>query len=83
MMESLSEDASYGDGDLVELAYQYLSAKSYPAGCTDNKKRTIRKKAKRFEVRNGELCYKEKVKGKASSCLDSYFAPCVCFYSIN
>ena len=68
MMESLCEDAgSYDDADLVELAYEYITSKHYPAGCTENKKRTIRKKSKRFEVRDGELCYKMKLKGTTSS----------------
>lgn len=67
-METLYEDAaSYDDADLVELAYEYITTKSYPAGCTENKKRTIRKKSKRFEVRNGEMCYKMKQKGKVST----------------
>ena len=65
VMESLCEDAgSYDDADLVELAYEYITSKHYPAGCTENKKRTIRKKSKRFVVWNGELCYKMKLKKK-------------------
>ena len=67
-MESFSNDASKAEKDLVELAYQYISTKSYPPGCPESKKRIIRKKAKRFEVRDGELCYKKKVKGKVSNC---------------
>jgi len=66
-MESFSLDTSCAETDLVEQAYQYLSTRSYPTGCSDNRKRVIRKKAKRFEVRDGELYYKKKVKGKVSN----------------
>ena len=40
--ESESED------DLLELAYDYKLNGSYPEGCTLNKKRSIRRKADRY-----------------------------------
>ena len=57
-------DESYEEGDLVEQAYLYVTTLGYPAGCTDNRKRVIRKKAKKFEVKEGELFYKKRCKGK-------------------
>ena len=35
---------------LVELAFQYVTNQGYPEGCSDGRKRTIRRKAKKFEV---------------------------------
>ena len=52
--------------DLVELAYQYVTNHSYPEGCSDGRKRTIRWKAKKFEAVGGELFYKHKIKGRVS-----------------
>ena len=40
---------------------------TYPPGCTENRKRVIRTKAKKFELRDGELFYKQKQKGKVLS----------------
>ena len=45
--------------DLVDEAYRYITTKTYPPGCTANKKRTIRKKSQKFEVRDGEIFYKD------------------------
>ena len=48
------------DADLVDLVYMYLSTKSYPKVCSENKKRIIRKKCACFRVdKGGELQYKE------------------------
>ena len=49
---------------LIEHAYTYLREKTYPDGCSDTKKRVIRKKAAKFEVKDGELYYKQKQNGK-------------------
>ena len=54
------------DDDLVELAYQYAVNQSYPEGCSDSRKRTIRRKAKKFAVIDGELFYKHRIKGRVS-----------------
>ena len=45
--------------DLVQKAYIYITEGTYPGGATANEKRVIRKKAKKFAVRNGELVYKK------------------------
>ncbi len=51
----------------VEQAYAYLTTSTYPAACTENKKRVIRKKSCKFLVKDGELCYKQKKKGQVHS----------------
>ena len=51
------------DGALLEDAYLYITTSAYPEGCTDSRKRVIRKKAKKFHVSEGELFYKKKQKG--------------------
>ena len=32
------------EADLVKLAYQYVTTKTYPEGCMENRKRTVRRK---------------------------------------
>ena len=61
-------DPSYSadEDDLVDKAYTYVTEVRYPEGCLPNQKRTIRKKAAKFVVGNGELMYrkyKRKTKG--------------------
>ena len=57
------ESADERDVDLVEQAYRYLTDKTYPNGATENRKRAIRNKAKRFIIKDGELKkQKEKVR---------------------
>ena len=46
--------------DLVQEVYIYLTAKRYPDGVSEGKKRVIRKKATKFMI--GELLYKHKKK---------------------
>jgi hypothetical protein len=50
-------DASSGNeqDDLVQEAYIYLVEHRYPPNCSQQRKRTIRRKAEKFEVRDGEL----------------------------
>ena len=43
----------------ADLAHQYITTNTYPPGCSDNRKRTIRKKSKKFTIEKGELFYKE------------------------
>ena len=50
--------------DLVEQAVTYVLKKSYPENCTENEKRVIRKKSKKFAVKDGEVFYKKTIKGK-------------------
>ena len=53
------ESADERDVDLVEQAYRYLTDKTYPNGATENRKRAIRNKAKRFITKDGESFYKK------------------------
>ena len=58
------ESAEERDVDLVEEAYRYLTDKTYPNGTTENRKRAIRNKAKKFIIKDGELFYRKKQKEK-------------------
>ena len=40
---------------LIEKAFDYLTRKTYPPGCSKNDKRVIRRKAEKLEERNGEI----------------------------
>ena len=46
--------------DLIEQACIYLMEKTYPEGCTLNRKRQIRKRAEKLHIVNGELYYAPK-----------------------
>ena len=60
-MAALNEER---DLQLLEEAYVYLTEKKYPSGCSDVRKRVIRKKSQKFVVKDGELFYKQQKKGK-------------------
>ena len=45
------------DDDLIEETVTYISEKRYPDGCSNNKKRQIRKKSEKFVLKNEELYY--------------------------
>ena len=47
------------ENDFLEKAYTYITSKTYPDGASSNEKRTIRRKAAKFVVRNGELLYRK------------------------
>lgn len=49
-----------GTGDLVQEAYIYLTEHRYPPGCADSRKRSIRKKAGKFVVHDGEMFFKKR-----------------------
>ena len=44
---------------LLEEAFTYRTKGKYPEGVSENRKRVIRKKANEFEVKDGELYYKQ------------------------
>ncbi len=48
-------DAEVRDQELVKEAFNYLTTSTYPPGCTENRKRVIRKKAKKFVLKDGQL----------------------------
>lgn len=62
-METSGE--SNHESDLVEQVFTYVTSRVYPDGCSDTKKRIIRRKSKKYEVKGGELFYK-KCNGKVS-----------------
>ena len=51
------------DNDLLEKAYIYLTERRYPENSSSNDKRIIRRKAAKFNMRDGELFYKKRVLG--------------------
>lgn len=57
-------DSEEKDQLLVEQAFVYLTTSKYPVDCSENRKRVVRKKSKKFELRDGELFYKQKQKAK-------------------
>ena len=69
MKESMASDNLDSDvnkeKDLLEKACVYLDLLegSYPEGSKLNEKRVIRRKAAKFEARNGELWYKKTKRG--------------------
>ena len=63
-MERPLEPEEDKDQELIELACVYLTTSTYPEGCTENRKRVIRKRSKKFVMKDGELYYKYKCKGK-------------------
>ena len=64
-MDSASDGGDEG-GDLIDNVYQYLSQKRYRLGCTEAGKRVIRRKAEHFVLKDVELYFKRKQKGKVS-----------------
>ncbi len=49
---------------LVGQVFFYLSRGEYPEYCCASRKRVIRRKATKFQVKDGELLYLTKVKKK-------------------
>ena len=63
-MDVLSNLNEEGQRDLLDEAYLYITEGRYPDGCGADRKRTIRRKAKKFTVNSrGELFFRKK-KGK-------------------
>ena len=73
----MDRDDDYADKEaqLVEEAYVYLTTKKYPIESAENRKRIIRKKSMDFHTENGELCYKQKQKGKVGFCTFLEYLP--------
>ena len=60
------------DIDLVDSAFLYLTQFQYPNGCSDARKRAIRKKAGMFIIRDGVMFFKKKKKGKVMMKVKSF-----------
>ena len=63
-----SEDESEFENELIEDVCDYVSNKTYPAGADKNRKRIIRRKAKKIVVRHGEVYYKKKKREVCNLC---------------
>ena len=66
------EDYIVEDIDLVDSAFLYLTQFQYPNGCSDARKRAIRKKAGMFIIWDGEMFFKKKKKGKVMMKVKSF-----------
>ena len=66
--ENETQNDEENDVVLVEKAYLYLTDGSYPEGATKNDKRSIRRKAGRLNIRDGELYYKKRGGVEVSTC---------------
>ena len=51
---------------LVKHTIAYIATKRYPEECSEQLKRTIRRKSKKFIGRDGEIFYLKNLKGKVS-----------------
>ncbi len=45
---------------LVQAAYNYITMKIYPPGCSRDMKRSIRRKSEKFVLVDGEMFFKKK-----------------------
>ena len=73
--KDLKEKEGGAKPDLVEQAVTYVLKKSYPENCTENEKRVIRKKSKKFVVQDGKVFYKKTIKGKVRHPIIEFY-PC-------
>ena len=55
------------DHYLLEAALKYTRDGSYPSTCTAALKRSIRRKAEKFTLRDGQVYFKKKRKGEVCS----------------
>ncbi len=54
---------------MPDAAFIYITEKRYPEGCSDTKKRAIRKKANSFVVRDGVMFFFEEKKDRGKNCM--------------
>ena len=66
--EKVIADKAQHEQQLLEEAFTYRTEGKYPEGASENKKRVIRKKANKFEVKDGELFYKQNYKKVKQTC---------------
>ena len=67
-MEADQENDEFEDAKLIEDAVFYLREKTYRVDCTKNWKRSVRRKAEKFETRDGEILYRKKDGGVVGKC---------------
>lgn len=61
-------DEENDEGHLMEDAILYIQKQKYDGCRSKNEKRSIRRKALRFTISNGELLYMKKDKTKVYAC---------------
>ena len=66
-----SKDESEFENELIGDVCDYVSNKTYPAGANKNRKRIIRRKAKKVVVRHGVVYYKKRKERFVIYVLDS------------
>ena len=69
----MSEAGTDDEGDTLELAYSYKVNGKYPPECDVNKKRSIRRKAEKIIVKNGEAWTKRKMNGTTKVSVACYY----------
>lgn len=74
MMNSEDDDQTAPESaDLIDAVYLYLTESRYAEPeCSAQRKRAIRKKAKKFVVRDGVMSFLKKKKGKVSKLNDVF-----------
>ncbi len=60
--EAQDKKTTLSEDNLLDAVYTYLNEGRYPVEASADKKRSVRRKAKKFAVKNGELFYLKKVK---------------------
>ena len=55
----MDEDEALEADRLLDEEMLYMVENRYPDEATDNRKRIIRRKAKKFEIQDGELYYRD------------------------
>ena len=55
----MDEDEALEADRLLDEAMLYMVENRYPEEATENRKRIIRRKAKKFEIQDGELYYRD------------------------
>ncbi len=65
-MEPEPHTGEVEEDQLIDEVFQYITTREYPDECKEGRKRVIRRKAKQFEVDNGDLMYRHKRKGRVS-----------------
>ena len=58
------DENSTEENDLIDDVHQYLTSSKYPDQCSENRKRSIRRKSKKFEVKDGVLHFRKKCRNK-------------------
>ena len=57
-------EGEQSDISMIDDVYNYLKEGVYRKGATSSRKRVIRRKAAKFEIKDGEIYYKQTTKTK-------------------